>query len=359
MEYKWTALTVTTVGTVMAGIDGRILIIGLPTIAQQLHAGPDEVIWITQSYLLASTVGLLFIGRIADLFGRIKLYNIGFIIFTAGSALSAISSNSLEVIGFRIIQGIGSGILVTNSSIIITDASPKKELGTMLGINQMAFRIGNMAGLTLSGLILAVVDWRGLFYVNIPIGIFGAIWAYHHLREITAKDQTRKIDWMGFGLFSIGLTSVLLAITFLSYGISSYGEGITLLIVGVVLIALFVKRESSIYHPLLDLKLFRIRLFAMGNVAQILNSLSWGGLVILIAFYLQIGLGYTPLEAGLGILPMDATYLVFTFMSGRLSDKHGSRFLTTAGLLIISSTFLWMSLSMGPRIISKLLWCSD
>lgn len=343
MEYKWTALTVVTVGTVMAGIDGRILIIGLPTIAQQLHADPEEVIWITQAYLLASTACLLFIGRIADQFGRVKLYNLGFVIFTVGSLLSAISSSPLEVIGCRIIQGVGSGILVTNSSVIVTDASPRKELGAMLGFNQMAFRIGNMSGLTLSGVILAVVDWRGLFYVNIPIGIFGTLWAHRRLKEIAQKDTTKKIDWYGFGFFSLGFTFVLLGITFLSYGLASYLEGISLLLVGGVMLFLFAKKESSISYPLLDLKLFGIRLFAMGNIAQFLNSLCWGGIVILLAFYLQIGLGYSPLGAGLGILPMEFSYFLFTFLGGRMSDRYGSRMLTSLGLTVLAGSLGIMS----------------
>lgn len=343
MDYKWTALTVVTVGTVMAGIDGRILIIGLPTIAQQLHADPEQVIWISQAYLLASTACLLFIGRVADQFGRVKLYNLGFAIFTIGSLLSAISSNPLEVIGFRIVQGIGSGILVTNSSVIITDASPRKELGAMLGFNQMAFRFGNMAGLTFSGIILSVVDWRGLFYVNIPIGIFGTLWAHWRLKEFAEKDPMKKIDWYGFGLFSFGFALVLLGITFLSYGLASYIQGISLLIAGGVTLVLFAKKESSISYPMLDLKLFSIRLFAMGNIAQFLNSLCWGGIVILLAFYLQIGLGYSPLEAGLGIIPMEFSYFLFTFLGARMSDRYGSRTLTSLGLTVLAGSLAIMS----------------
>ena len=160
MDYKWSALTVTTIGTLMSGLDLRILVVGLPTIAAQLHAGAEEVIWIGQAYLLASTVCLLLFGRVADMFGRVKLYNIGFIVFTAGSGLAAISFTPYELIIFRVVQGVGFAILGANSAAIITDASPPKELGTLLGINQTAFRIGAVAGLTVSGLILSFVDWR-------------------------------------------------------------------------------------------------------------------------------------------------------------------------------------------------------
>ena len=153
MQYKWTALTVTTVGTLMAGIESRILIIGLPTVAQQLHAGAAEVIWITQSFNLAATVSFLLIGRISDIYGRVKLYNIGFVIFTIGSLLSALSFNVYELISFQVVQGVGAALIGTTSGAIITDASPRNELGTLLGINQTAFRGGAMLGLTLSGFV--------------------------------------------------------------------------------------------------------------------------------------------------------------------------------------------------------------
>lgn len=202
MQYKWTALTVTTVGTLMAGLDSRILVIGLPTIAKQLHASAEETVWFSQSFLLSSTVALLLIGRFSDLYGKVRIYNIGFIIFTFGSALSSISFDPQELIAFRAVQGIGAAILLANSTAIVTDSSPAKELGMMIGINQTALRSGAMAGLTLSGVILSITDWRGLFYVNIPIGIFGTVWAYLRLREISKNPEARKIDWIGFLLFS-------------------------------------------------------------------------------------------------------------------------------------------------------------
>jgi len=317
--------------------------VGLPTISGQLHAGASEIVWITQAYFIASTTGLLLVGRISDIHGKVKLYNIGFIIFTAGSALCALSMNPYQLIGFRLIQGVGSGMLITNASAIIADASPKTELGMMLGINQTAFRVGNVVGLTLSGLILSVVDWRGLFYVNVPIGIFGTIWAQRRLREIGKKDPSKRIDWRGFGLFTTGLTFLLIAITYLSYGISGLTLGFAFLMIGLILLVFFIKSESRIPFPLLDLRLFKIKSFAMGNLAQLLNSLAWGGLVLILALYLEIGLGYTPLQAGLSILPLDVTYMIFSFVGGRLSDKYGSRILTTSGLFMISLSFFAMA----------------
>jgi EmrB/QacA subfamily drug resistance transporter len=353
MEYKWTALTVTAVGTLMSGIDGRIAIVGLPTIALQLRAGADELVWITQVYSLTLTVIMLSVGRLSDVFGRIRLYNIGFIIFTIGSALCALAPGPYQLIAARSVQGIGGGILLTNSSVIVTDASPKNELGTMLGLNQSAFRAGNVSGLTLAGVILSFMDWRGLFYVNIPIGVFGTVWAYRRLRETAKGDVQRKMDWEGMLIFSGGLGSILLAITFLSYGIAGSLEGEGLLLLGAGALGAFVVVESMKSSPMLDLRLFRIREFAAGNLAQILNSLGWGGSILLMSLYLQIGLNYSPLEAGLGILPLDATYMVFTFVGGRLSDKYGSRVLTTVGLLVNSlSLFMFYSFGADTRYLN-------
>ena len=235
-------------------------------------------------------------GRIADQFGRVKLYNLGFVIFTVGSLLSALSQDPFQLIGFRVIQGVGFALLITNSYAIVVDASPKSELGTMLGINQTAIRLGNVAGLSISGIILSVVDWRGFCYVNIPIGIFGTIWAYKRLKEISILDPSKKMDWIGFAFFFIGLTSVLLGITYLSYGAGSLDLGLSLLLLGFFFIVAFAGAEAKIPNPLLDLKLFKIRSFAMGSVAQLLNSIVLNAIIVLLAFYFQPGLGCSPLR---------------------------------------------------------------
>jgi len=343
MQYKWTVLTVTTIGTLLAGLDSRIVIVGLPTIANQLKAGPEELVWISQSYLLASTICLLLIGRLADIFGRIKLYNLGFLVFTIGSGLSAISFDPFQLISFRIIQGLGAGMILANSAAIVTDSSPPKELGMMIGINQTALRVGSIAGLTLSGIILSITDWRGLFYINIPIGIFGTIWAYLRLRDVSTKDRSKKIDWFGLLFFSIGLTLVLLSVTYLSYGSSGEVDGIFFLFVGFLLLAIFVRQEASTPSPLLDLRLFKIRLFAGGNSAQLLNSLVWSGLLVLVTFYLQIGLGYSALTAGLGLLPLEGAYVIASLISSKLSDIYGTRVLCTTGLVLIVTGLMIIS----------------
>ena len=333
----------TTVGTVMGGLDARIVVIGLPTIAHQLHADPEQLVWITQAYVLATTVCLMLVGRIGDMYGRVKIYNWGFAIFTVGSGLSALSANPTQLIAFRILQGIGAAMIFTNSGAIVTDAAPVKSLGMMLGINQMGLRVGSMAGLTLSGLILTFVDWRGLFYVNVPIGIFGTIWAYKRLREISKKEKVSKIDLPGFITFTISLSMILLGITLLGYGLQDSMLSYASLVAGFVLLGIFAKIESRTEYPMLDFNIFKIRIFAFANISQLLNSTTWTGLALVLAFYLQIGLGYTPLQAGVGIVPVDIVYLGSTLFSSRLSDRHGSRVLTTTGLAINALGFFMLA----------------
>jgi MFS family permease len=238
VEYKWIALTVTVIGIFMVGLDSRIVIVGLPQVAKQLNADPEQAIWITQSYVLTTTLMLLLIGRLSDIFGRIRLYVYGFTIFTVGSALTSIGFTPTEVIIFRAIQGFGASLIFANSIAIVTDASPKNELGMFVGINQISFRAGALLGLTLSGLILSFFDWRALFYINIPIGIFGSIWAKKRLVEVAYLDKNKEIDWIGFLLFSVFLLSLMLSLTFTAYGIGSLIAVYFLLPISVVFLLL-------------------------------------------------------------------------------------------------------------------------
>ncbi len=343
MRYKWIALSVTIVGTLMAGIDTRIIIVGLPTVARELGTDVESIIWISQSYLLASTVGLLLIGRITDTVGRVKIYNIGFVVFTVGSFLASISQSAVQLIISRIVQGTGSAMLITNSAAILTDATPSDELGTILGINQIAFRIGSVAGLTLSGVIIAMSGWRALFYLNIPIGIFGTVWAHLRLREISTLDVQKKMDWHGFAAFTSGLTLMLLAITLLSYGITEALPGFVMLTLGAILLLYFIRIEMRSNAPLLDLRLFKIREFAAGNMAQLLNALAWFGIVLMLSFYMQIVFDFTALQTGVSLLPLEVAFVLFGPISGKLSDKYGTRLFSTLGLSVSSVGFFWLT----------------
>jgi EmrB/QacA subfamily drug resistance transporter len=331
----------------MAGVDARIVLVGLPTIAKELHAGVADVIWVSQAYVFASTLGLLLIGRTTDLLGRVKIYNYGFVIFTLGSAFAALSFSSAELIAARIVQGVGASMLITNSAAILADSTPRNELGKILGINTVAFRLGSITGLTLSGAILSVADWRALFYINIPIGIFGTLWAYYRLKEISKPEEYRGMDWIGFAAFSTGLGLLLIAITFLSFGLAGVELGFGMAAVGGLLLFLFVKYElrgRTKIPPLLDMKLFKIKEFAGGSLAQTLNAIAWSGILIMASFYLQIVVGASALQTGIDLLAIDATFIFAAPLAGRFSDKYGSRTFVLVGLTITSAAFFMFAL---------------
>lgn len=343
---------VTTVGVIMAGIDSRIVIIGLPQVAAGIHADAEQAIWITQAYVLGSTVALLLIGRVSDVVGRVKMYASGFGVFTVGSLLTSIAFDPTQVIIFRFIQGLGSAILFTNSAAMIVDATPEHELGYFLGINQVAFRMGAMAGLTLSGIILTVfVDWRALFYINVPIGIFGTVWAQRKLREIAKLEKGAPIDWAGFATFTVFISATLLALTLAAYGIGEELTVTVLAVLAIVFLVAFVFIELRNKYPLLDLKLLRIREFSGGVVAQLLNAIAFGAVLLLLSLYFQLVLGMDPLSAGLIILPLDIVTVFLGPLSGKLSDKYGHLPFTTGGLALVSlSLFLFATLDVNtPR----------
>ncbi len=343
MQYKWTVLTVTTVGVLMSGIDGRIVIVGLPTVAAALHADAEQAIWFTQAYTIGATVALLFIGRVSDMFGRVKVYSIGFAIFTVGSFLTASSGEPNTFIAARVFQGLGSAALFANSAAIIADAFPSNQLGTALGINQIAFRAGAVGGLTLSGLILSVLDWRYLFYINIPVGLFGTLWAYRRLHEVGKRERTAPMDWPGFMSFTVFITSLLLSMTFAAYGFVAFSVAIGLGVLATVSLVAFVFIERRTEHPLLDLSLLRIREFTGGSVAQMINSIAWSAFLLAISLYLQLVQGLSPLHAGLALLPFDFGFLVAGPLSGHFSDRYGTMPFTTAGLVVISASLFLFS----------------
>jgi EmrB/QacA subfamily drug resistance transporter len=336
LEYKWTVLTVTTVGILMAGIDSRIVIIGLPTVATALNADAEQAIWFTQSYILGTTVSLLLLGRVTDIIGRIKVYNAGFVVFTVGSALTSISQDPLQVIVFRGVQGIGAAALFTNSITMLVDSTPKKQLGLFLGLNQISFRIGAMAGLTISGVLLSFFDWRALFYINVPIGIFGTLWSRYRLKEIAVVEKESKVDWIGFATLTISMTAFLLALTFGAYGLLTLNLVVAMLVLSVATLASFLAYERRCEYPLIDLSIFRIREFTGGVVALVFNGISWGAVLLLLSLYLQLVLGYSPFDAGIRIIPFDVAFLLVGPLSGRLSDRYGPIPFTTGGIALSS-----------------------
>ncbi len=338
-------MSVTSVGVFMFGLDTRIVVVGLPTIGRELNIGIDELVWITQVYVLTSTVFALLIGRTGDQIGRVKLFIIGFVIFTIGSATAALSFNGLELIASRAVQGVGGALLASNSAAMLVDAAKGKDLGTLLGMNMIAVSAGAIAGLTLSGVILSVADWRALFYVNIPIGIFGTYWAKKKLVEISVQDPVKDFDKTGFLCFGSGLTLVLLSLTFLSYGYADLSLGGLMLTAGVALLAVFLWLQGRSSAPLLDLRLFKIRQFAAGNLALFFQAIAWFGLSIFVSFYLQIGLGLSALQTGLEFLPLQICVVTAGYLSGRLTDRYGrwSLISNVGNVLTVIAIFILVS----------------
>ncbi|HTY74102.1 MAG TPA: MFS transporter, partial [Candidatus Nanoarchaeia archaeon] len=300
-------------------------------------------IWITQSYDLANTIMLLLIGRLSDIFGRVKIYTVGFAIFTIGSGLTSLGTNATEVIAFRALQGIGAALIFTNSIAIITDTAPKKQLGFFLGINQIAFRAGAMLGLTISGVILSFLDWRALFYINIPIGIIGTIWAHRQLRETALADKNARIDWLGFITFTGFLLCIMIALTFSAYGTSDLTTVYGLFAASALFLAIFGYWETKSKSPLIDLRLFRVREVTGGVLSMLFNIMSWTAVLLLLSLQFQLVLGETPLNAGLRILPFELAFLALGPLSGTLADKFRPAILIITGLSLSTISLFLLS----------------
>jgi EmrB/QacA subfamily drug resistance transporter len=340
MKYKWVVLTVTTIGIFMASLDGSIIVVGLPTVLQDLNATLVHGVWIITIYRLMITVLLVSLGRVADMFGRVRLYNLGFVIFTIGSALCTLSQNGEQLIAFRLVQGLGAALLFVNSAAIVTDAFPHGELGMGMGVNMIAINAGNMVGYTVSGVMIGLFGWRSLFLINIPIGIFGTFWSYRSLREIHKEQRHEKFDYLGSALYSIALLMILVAIT---VGSPSSSTNLLLLSMGVVLFPIFVIIEQKQRYPALDLKLFKIKLFTAGNVSSLLNAISFISLPFILTLYFQLVKLYDPFTSGLLLIPMEVAVILIGPISGKLSDKYGARGLSSIGLALNSFSLIWLS----------------
>jgi MFS family permease len=362
-DYKWVALSNTTLGVLMVTINQSIILIALPDIFRGIHLDPLQpgntsyLLWMILGFLVVTAVLVVSLGRLGDMYGRVRMYNLGFAVFTLFSILLSVTwlhgaPGALWLIIMRLGQGIGGAMLFANSSAILTDAFPRNQRGLALGINTVAAIAGSFLGLVLGG-VLAPVAWRLVFLVSVPVGVFATVWAY---RKLVEKGERRKarIDWWGNVTFAIGLIALMVGIT---YGIQPYG-GHTMgwtapfvdgcLAGGLVLLALFVWIERRVPEPMFRLELFRIRAFTAGNLASLLSAIGRGGLQFILIIWLQgIWLpehGYdfarTPLWAGIYMLPLIAGFLVAGPVSGYLSDHFGARPFATGGMVIASSSFV-------------------
>ena len=321
----------------MVGLDASVLIVGLPTLLDELEATLVHGVWIITGYRLAITILLVAIGRMADMLGRMKLYIFGFAFFTISSALCGMSQSGEQLILFRLLQGIGGALIIVNSVALIADAFPASELGMGIGINFMAFNLGSIMGYTLSGVIVELIGWRFIFLINIPIGLFGTLWAHLRLREILSH-ISESFDYIGAILYSASLTLILIALSLESL---TSPTAITLMAIGLAILPIFVVVEKRVAHPTLDLDLFRIRLFSAGNLASLLNSLSFSSLPFLLTLYFQMVRKESALNTGILFIPLEVAVLIVGPLSGRLSDLYGARGLCSLGLIFSGASLLW------------------
>jgi len=367
VEYKWVALSNTTLGVLMASINGTIILISLPAIFNGIKLNPlapdafQYLLWILFGYSIVTATLLVTFGRISDMYGRVRLFNLGFAIFTAGSILLFATPGTgttagIELIFFRIIQGIGAAFLFSNSAAILTDAFPQKERGKALGINQIAALIGSLVGLILGG-ILSTLYWRDVFLVSVPVGIIGTAWSYLKLKELVATRKGQRIDAWGNITFAMGLTFLMIAVTYglLPYGSSTMGWSdpwvMACIVGGIMLLAIFPVVELKVSDPMFRLQLFKIRIFATANLASLLGSIGRGGIMIILIILLQgiwlplHGYSYqsTPFWAGVYMIPMMAGFVALGPLSGWLSDRFGARGLATLGMIVTGITFLVLS----------------
>jgi MFS family permease len=379
MDYKWTVLSNTTLGGLLASLDGTIVLISLPVIFRGLGVDPflpgsfPILIWLLLGYGVVTATLLVTFGRLSDMWGRARMYNLGFAVFSTGSVLLFVEpwtgvTGAWALVGFRLIQAVGAAFLFANSAALLTDAFPPNERGKAMGVNQVAFIGGSMVGLVAGGVLAGIPDlhlgpfvlptWRLIFLVSVPVGVIGTIWAYAKLREISVRRANQKIDYVGNATFALGLTLILVGVTYglLPYGGASMGWSnpwvLGSLGAGLILLVGFLFIESRVPDPMFRLEFFRNRSFAAGNVASFLGSVARGGVMLVLVVWFQgIWLplhGYsfaeTPLWAGVLMMPMIFGFLVAGPVSGWLSDRRGPRTLATIGMAIGSLTFFLLAL---------------
>jgi MFS family permease len=362
--YRWVVLANTTAAQFMSQLDGSIVIIALPAIFRGIHLDPLSagniayLLWMIMGYRLVQAVTVVNFGRLGDMFGRVRIYNAGFVVFTVSSVLLSLCPftgvrGAQWLIIWRVVQALGGSMLTANSAAILTDAFPREKRGFALGMNQVSGLSGMFIGLVAGGL-LATLNWRLVFWVNVPVGIFATLWAYFRLRDKPGSRQGGRIDWWGNATFAVGLGALLVGIT---YGIQPYGHHamgwtsplvVGMLAGGAALLAAFAVLETRVAEPLFQLSLFRIRAFTAGSLAGFAASIARGGLQFMLIIWLQgiwlplHGYDYsqTPLWAGIFLLPLTAGFLVSGPLAGTLSDRFGARGMATGGMIVFAGSFI-------------------
>lgn len=365
MENKWIVMLTVVVASLIGSINMSIMLIALPAIFNGIQINPlnsfQYLLWMIMGYSLLTATLLLSFGRLSDIHGRVKMFRLGFLIFTAASVLLSLTpstgdAGALEIIAFRMIQAIGAALFMANSAAILTDVFPSNELGKALGINTVAAMSGSFIGLVLGG-ILAILNWRYVFLVSVPFGVIGTFLSYYKLKEVSLKSVKTKIDIWGNATFILGITLLLIGIT---YGLLPYGSDpmgwsnpwvIISMILGVLALISFPFVEQRVEDPMFRFDLFKIRMFRYGNLAGLLSALGRGGMMFLLIILLQgiwlplHGYSYesTPFWAGIYILPLTIGMSIMGPISGILSDKYGSRLIATTGMVVCTITFLLLA----------------
>ncbi|MDG6988024.1 MAG: MFS transporter [Nitrososphaerota archaeon] len=341
MQYKYVVLINTTIGAFMAVLDSNIVLIALPTITADLHATPFEAVWIIMGYILVTASLLMTFGRLSDILGRVKLYNLGFALFTVGSALCSVAPNGISLVLFRLVQGSGGALIFSNAAALLTDAFPVTERGRALGLNQVAGTVGSVLGLALGGVLAgSFLGWRSIFWINIPFGAFATGWAYLKLKEISEPRRGEKLDPLGNVLFSGGLTVFLVGLM-LGALIGWSPTYLAVMGTGLAMVGGFVVVESRTRYPMMDLTLFKIRAFATGMASNLLASVARGGISLVLVFYFQGVLLLSAFTSGLWLIPYSIAFVTLGPLSGYLSDRVGSRGLATAGLIVVAAALFW------------------
>jgi EmrB/QacA subfamily drug resistance transporter len=342
-EYKWIVFSNTTIASLMSSIDSSIVLIALPTILKQLPGtGANEALWIVMSYMLVTSVFLLNFGRIGDMFGRVKTYNLGFAVFTGGSFLCSLSQTGDELVVFRILQALGSALLYANAGALLTDAFPLNQRGKALGINQAVLVSGSIIGLVLGGILTSEFGWRSIFWVNVPIGVFATLWAHYKLRELATIKRHQKLDIWGNLTFAGGLSIILMGVTLgalESWGYVYYG----MIALGAALLVSFTIVETKVAEPMFDLSLFRIKIFSGGTFSGLVSGVARGGFIFMMSFYLQGVLGDSALTAAILLIPISVAVALVGPLSGVFSDRYGSFYFASVGLGVTGIAFVIMS----------------
>jgi len=356
VEYKWIALSCTSIGALFSVLSSTILIIALPEIMKDLKTSMALIMWIVMIYMFVLTIFVPLVGRLADMIGRKKLYVSGFIVFMLGSLLCGLSRSGWQLLSFRFVQSVGGVLLESSSVPIVADAFPKRELGKALGINGTVISVAAIIGPILGGALIAV-GWRFIFFINIPIGIVGTVWAWVQLKEINIMPKQQKFDFKGTILFSVGILAFLLALTF--GGSMGWLNIITIILFAcaVLFITLFIFVENKVVHPMLDLRLFKTRILAYAYTSNLLNGIARGSVTLLLVFYFQGIKGIDPIISGMLLAPFAASLMIMSPISGWLSDRYGSRQLSSIGLLISAIGLLGMvRIKASTTILELIIW---